>query len=105
RSFLQACGAADVVDVAVRDHNLLQRELVLREESEDLRNVVAGVDDHRFAGRLVAENRAVALERADGKGLEDHASIVEDGRRNEKGQASEACPLTRERVYLLFGVL
>jgi len=35
--------------------------------------LVAGVDDHGLARGFVAEDSAVALERADGEDLEDHA--------------------------------
>jgi len=38
-AFLQASGAADVIDVTVGDDDLLERKFVLREEGEDLRDV------------------------------------------------------------------
>ena len=74
--FFEEGRAADVVDVAVGDDDLLQREVVGLEEGKDLRDIVAGIDDHGFAGGVVTEDGAVALERADGEGLEDHGSIV-----------------------------
>jgi hypothetical protein len=38
--------------------------------------LVAGIDDDGLARLLVAQNGAVALQRADGKGLDDHGSIL-----------------------------
>ena len=69
---LEAVGAGDVVDVGVGDEDLLDCEVVFGKEGEDAGDVVAGVDDDGFAGVLVAEDGAVALERADGDGFEDH---------------------------------
>jgi hypothetical protein len=40
------------------------------------RYIVAGVDDDGLAGVFIAEDGAVAGERADGKGLEEHGFIV-----------------------------
>jgi hypothetical protein len=73
--FFEAGGAADVVDMGVGDDDLLEGEFVAGEDGKDLRDVVAGVDDHGFAGGLVAEDGAVALEGADGEGFADHVSI------------------------------
>jgi hypothetical protein len=58
------------------DDDLLDLQVMLAEEREDVVNVIAGVDDHRFARSLVANNRAVALQRPDGKDFVNHASIV-----------------------------
>jgi hypothetical protein len=58
--------------VTMRHHNLFQLELVLLKKSEDLRDVVARIDDHRFAAGLVAKHGAVALQRSDRKRCEDH---------------------------------
>ena len=46
------------------------------EDGEDARDVVAGVDDHGFAGGLVSKDGAVALERADGEDFMDHGRFV-----------------------------
>lgn len=70
--------AANVVDVRVRDNNLFEPELVLFQTRYDLRDVAAGIDDHGLAGRLIAKDRAVTLQHANGKGLEDHTLIVYD---------------------------
>jgi hypothetical protein len=45
---------------------------VLVDKGEDLVDVVAGVDDHGFVGGFVADDGAVALQRADGEDFVDH---------------------------------
>jgi hypothetical protein len=69
---LKAVGAGDVIDVGVGDDDLLDGEVVFGEQGEDARDVLARVDDDGFAGGFVAEDGAVALERAYGEGFEDH---------------------------------
>jgi hypothetical protein len=69
---LQLLGAGDVVDMSVGNHNLLEGELVAGERRDDAIDVVAGVDDDGFAGGLVPEDRAVALEGADYEDFVDH---------------------------------
>ena len=64
--------AADVVDVGVGDEDLLEVEAEAGEAAMDAGDLVAGIDDDGLAGCLVAEDGAVAVQRADGKGLEDH---------------------------------
>jgi len=68
----EAVGAGDVVDVGVGNDDLLDGEGVPGEEGEDAGDVVAGIDDDGFAGGFIAEDGAVALEGAYGKGFEDH---------------------------------
>jgi hypothetical protein len=60
----------------MRDHDLLYRQLMLAEQREHILNVVAGVDNHCFARALIANDRAVALQRPDGENLVDHIVIV-----------------------------
>jgi hypothetical protein len=71
----EAVGAADVVDVGVGDNDLLDSEVVFGEEGEDARDVVSWIYDDGFAGGLVTEDGAVALEGADGDGFEDHGFL------------------------------
>jgi hypothetical protein len=71
----EAVGAGDVVDVGVGDDDLLDGEVVFGEEGEDAGDVVSGVYDDGFAGGFIAEDGAVALERADGEGFEDHGEL------------------------------
>ncbi len=69
---LEALGSGDVIDVSVGDDDLLDGELVLIEDADDAGDVVAGIDHDGFAGDLVAEDGAVALERADDEDFVDH---------------------------------
>ena len=72
----QLHGASHVIDVGVRDHDLLDLQVMLAEERQNVLNVVPGVDDHGFARSFVANDRAVALQRSDGKDFVNHVSIV-----------------------------
>lgn len=69
---LEALGSGDVIDVSVGDDDLLYGEPVLVEDADDAGDVVAGIDHDGFAGDLVAEDGAVALERADDEDFMDH---------------------------------
>ena len=66
-----------MVDVGVGDENLLELEAELGEAAVDAAHLVAGIDDDGLVGLFIAQNRAVAGQRTDRKGLKDHASIVE----------------------------
>ena len=70
--------ASDVVDVGMGYDDLLQRESVLCKAHQNVRNIVAGVDDHGLACLLVADDGAVALQQSDRECLEDHEFIVCD---------------------------
>ena len=39
----------DVIDVRMSDNDLFDRELMFGEQRENARNIVAGIDDNRFA--------------------------------------------------------
>jgi len=69
-------GSADVVNVGVGDDDLFDLEIVLADEGEDVVDVVARINDHGFAGGLVADDGAVAVQRADGEDFVDHGCIV-----------------------------
>lgn len=79
--------STDVIDVSVSNENLFQLQAVAQDALVNAINVFAGVDDDGFAGCLVAEKCAVALEGADGKGFEDHRGL----RELKKGRPSEVC--------------
>ena len=85
-------GSAYVVDVGMGDDDLFDVEIVLADDSEQVFDVVAGIDDHGFAGGLVADDGAVALQRADGEDFVDHGSIVAVSRGLKP---TSRCPLTR----------
>src|SRR5215470_11422562 len=82
----QLCRTADMIDVGVRDDDLLDLELVLVDEPENLSDVVPGIDDDGLARRLVANDGAVALQRANGKDLVDHNDILVVRRATEFAQ-------------------
>jgi hypothetical protein len=65
--------------VGVGDEDLLELEPMSGEKTMDSLNLIAGIDDDGFAGCLVAEQGAIALQEADGKGLEDHGFILVRG--------------------------
>ena len=82
--------AANVVNVGVGDEDLLELEAEGVETAGDAVDLVAGVDDDGLAGFLIAQDGAVAFQRADGEGLDDHEAIVVL-LRNAKGQTRRAC--------------
>ena len=55
-------GAADMVDMAVGEPDLLDRDGGLLDRLQNLGNVPAGVDHHSLLGRLVPDDGAVLLE-------------------------------------------
>ena len=63
--------SADVVDVRVSNEYLFELEIEIREPAMNAADVVARIDDDRLASGWIAENCAVALERADREGLDD----------------------------------
>ena len=65
--------SADVIDVGVGDDDLLHLQFMLADDGENVFNVVARIDDHGFMRGLIADDRAVALQRADGKDLMYHS--------------------------------
>ena len=58
----QVGGAADMVDMAMGQPDLLDRDAGLLDRRQDLGNVPAGVDHHGLLGRLVPDDGAVLLE-------------------------------------------
>jgi hypothetical protein len=71
----QLHGSAYVIDVGMGDDDLLHFQLVLTDDGENVFNVVARIDDHGFVRGLIADDRAVTLQRAGGKDLVDHNLI------------------------------
>ena len=61
----QIGGAADMVNMAVRQPDLLDRDAGLLDRLQDLGNVPARVDHHGLLGRLVPDDGAVLLEQRD----------------------------------------
>ena len=61
----QRANAAGMVDMAVRDQYLGQRQPFLLDKPKDALDVATRVDDRRLAGFLAPENGAVLLEGSD----------------------------------------
>ena len=72
----QLDSASHMVDVGVGDDDLLYREAMLGQPRQNAGHVIARIDDHRLAGDFIAQDGAVALQRADRKGLTKHIPIV-----------------------------
>src|SRR5690242_6437168 len=66
---------AHVINVPVRHEDLFQIQTMLGQTLVNPADIVSGVDDDGFARLLIAYDGAVALERADGKGLKNHSHI------------------------------
>jgi hypothetical protein len=62
--------------VRVGDDDLLYPEIVFGNQRENFLDVISRVDHQRFACRLVSQDRAVALQGADGKNFMDHRCPV-----------------------------
>jgi hypothetical protein len=73
RELAQAADFAYVIDVRVRVHERGCPEAVSFQARYDLVHAVAAIHDDRLAGRLVADDRAIAVQSADRKRLEDHS--------------------------------
>jgi hypothetical protein len=58
----QVSGAADMVDMAVRQPDLFDGHAGLLDRFQNLGHVPAGVDHHGLLGRLVPDDGAVLLE-------------------------------------------
>jgi hypothetical protein len=63
-----------MVDVSVRDDNLLERKLMPAQHGENVFDLVARIDHQRFVRRFVANDGAIASEHSDRKDLVNHAA-------------------------------
>ena len=61
RSRTQPHRAPHMVDMRMRDNDLLHLQIMLSQQRQDVLNIVARIDHHRFARALVANDRAIAL--------------------------------------------
>src|SRR4029077_17117469 len=99
--------AANMIDVSVRDDDLLHFQVVLSDDSDDLFDVIAGIDDHGFARCFIADDRAVAMQRPDREDFMNHQiefSVLgsksqrytryrEPGTENRSHDAAANCPV------------
>src|ERR1044071_7403411 len=72
RQFLELGPPADVIDVRVRDHDGLYREPVPAEDLDDLRDIIAWIDDDGLTGLLIAKDRTIALQHPYRQNLVNH---------------------------------
>jgi hypothetical protein len=72
--------------VGMRDNDLLHRQPMLLDNAENVIDLIARVDHHRFPALLVANDRAIALQNADRKYLVNHVFRVP---RNPSGRKTE----------------
>ena len=70
----QLCRPSHMIDVAMGDDNGLHFELVLIEGCGDFGELVAGIDHDGFVRLLIAKNRTVAAELANGKNDVNHGA-------------------------------
>src|SRR5262245_39275057 len=72
---LQVANRSDVVDVRMRANDLLRRQPMLCETLQNFFCSVSRINDDRFTGLLVAQNRAVTLEPSYRKRFDDHLAL------------------------------
>ena len=68
-SLLQLHRATNVIDVRMSDDDLFELEWVMIEDGEDSLDLITRIDGKCFACSLVADDRAVTAEKADGEDL------------------------------------
>src|SRR5215471_15692280 len=66
-----------MIDVSVGNHDLLHLELMFFNDGKNVFNVIARIDNHSLASALIANHRAIALQRPNGKDFVNHEPIVE----------------------------
>ena len=71
---LEALRPGDVVDMGVGNDDLFEREMVLLKGGNDPGDVVAGIDHDGLVGDFIAQDGAVALQRAYDENFVDHGS-------------------------------
>jgi hypothetical protein len=66
--------AGDVVDVRVRQQNVLDVEVMVADRTEQLVHLVSGIDDDRLAGTRTADDEPVLVKRRLGPHFDDHST-------------------------------
>ncbi len=74
RGRAQFHGSAHMIDVSMSDHDLLDFQVMFFDQSENVIDIVAGVDHHRFASDIVPDDGAIALQGSDRKDFVNHGS-------------------------------
>jgi hypothetical protein len=65
-----------MVDVGVGDDDLFNLQFVLLDDRKNPLNVIPGINHDGFARALIANDRTITLQRADGEDLVNHGSIL-----------------------------
>ena len=65
-----------MIDVSVSDDDLLDLKIVFFDQGENVFDLVAGIDHHRFASSFVPDNGAIALQWPDRKDFVNHGRLV-----------------------------
>jgi len=73
---LERCQSPDVVYVRMRRHQRAHREPVAPERFEDVVSIIARIDDDGLATVLIADDDAVALQRADREVFKDQVKAT-----------------------------
>src|SRR5689334_10224179 len=97
-SGFQLHGSAYVVNVRMRNHDLLERELFLAQQVQNPFDLVSRVDHHGLMCLLIPKDGTVALQRADRKNLMDHIinMLLAGGLRGQR--SAIAMSTTRARL-------
>src|SRR5262245_41107816 len=66
---------ADMIDVCMSTHNLLQREVVRGKFRENQFRFIARIDDNGLAALFIAEDCAIALKISNREGFDDHFTL------------------------------
>src|SRR3954447_9747120 len=73
---LRAGDAGDVVEMGVRQQDVLNREHLTLRDLQQLVQFVAGIDQHGIARLLTTQDEAVLEEGGDRSSLDYHASVI-----------------------------
>ncbi len=73
RVLVKLAQPADVIDMSVRADDGFDRQFVPAKEVQDTRDLVAGIDDQRFARDWIADDGTVALQHPHGDGDVDQS--------------------------------
>ena len=93
-----------MVHVSVGDDNLLDLQLMFSHQRQHVLNIIARINDDRLTRSLVADHRAIALQRPHRQDLMNHHSILVDQARpsgrpaKRKSSAREDSDLEKIRM-------
>lgn len=68
-----------MIDMTMSNHDRLHAKLVALQNGDNLADVVTRIDHDRFARLLIAEDRAIALQRSHRQNFVDHNTDCNGG--------------------------